>query len=143
MDFRDKKGHKSKKSKFEEEEAKHKRMEKRLAQEKKSKSKSKKGSELTTGLLAGSDRSGHEPRSFFEDSTNTSEAAYNYRNSESTSIVSSSINGDPMKSAEPAVPEDYAWDFVVVLPVGLPEQVEGEEQVLPALEPSEVRGGVP
>jgi hypothetical protein len=131
MEFRDKKS-KSRKSKFEEEEAKHKRMERRKSLDGK---KKKRSSELTASLLTSDDRG--EPRSFFGDNQSQSNDAYNYRNSECCSVVSSSVN-DKEKSAQALVPEDYAWDFVVVLPVGIPEAEDGEEQQLPTLEPSEV-----
>jgi hypothetical protein len=133
MDFRDKKS-KSKKSKFEEEEAKHKRIEKR----KKSTSAGRRGStELTTSLLSADDRA--EPRSFFGDSKQSNSDSYNNRNSDAGSVVCSSVNNDKdNKSSAPTAREDYAWDFVVVLPVGLPETEEGEDVTLPALEPSEV-----
>ena len=132
MDFRDKKKKRGS-SKFEEEEAKHKRMERR----KSATSKNMKGSssELTTSLLSSSDRA--EPRSFFDKNQDNNDA-YNYRHSEIASVASSSVN-DKEKSSLPQVPEDYTWDFVVVLPVGIPEAEDGEEQQLPTLEPSEVR----
>jgi hypothetical protein len=137
MDFRDKKK-KSKKSHYEEEEAKHLRIEKRktLAPKKGKDS----GSELTAGLLSSNDRSSNQPKSFFGNKNQQdSDDPYNYNN-DNASITSSSVN-DKDKSkdlAAPIVPEDYTWDFVVVLPVGLPEEMEGEELKLPALEPSEV-----
>ena len=56
--------------------------------------------------------------------------------------MASSVTTDRDKGLESNVPEDYTWDFVVVLPVPGHEQEqdleEGEEKLLPALEPSEV-----
>lgn len=132
MDFHDKKS-KPKKGKFEEDEAKHMRMEK-LKSEKSSKKK-KKGSDLTASLLSPAERG--EPRSFFGD-TRDSTATYNIRNSECGSEVSSNVNEKETMSSQPTVPEDYTWDFVIVLPVTLPELVEGDGQLVPQLEPSEV-----
>lgn len=143
MDFRDKKKS-HKKSHFEEEEQKHKRMEKRKSNQATKEKKSKKrSSELTTGLLSGEN---NEPRSFL--SHNNDSDAYNYKHRESDcySVASSVTTADKDNGTELVVPEDYTWDFVVVLP--MPDQEdddedeeEGKEKVLPALEPSEVTEG--
>lgn len=133
MDFREKK-RQARKSKFEEEEKKQVRKEKRKTKTKKG------GSELTTSLLSASHDSGSEPRSFFGDNKESRESVSHQEGYESQSEAS--VINDAQKAAE-AIPEDYAWDFVIVLPVSPVEKEEGEEEEeqSAALEPSEVRGG--